>query len=84
MQLVSSYKKGTHIVPENASVLSTSDCSSLDLTFEGVQSLSVDGEIVDVEGKAHIEVIRGGINFVIPEGSAFIKSENVLPEELTV
>lgn len=84
VQLVSSYKKGTHIVPENASILSTSDCSSLDLTFEGLQSLSVDGEIVDVEGKAHIEVIRGGINFVIPEGSAFIKSENVLPEELTV
>ena len=84
VQLVSSYKKGTHIVPENASILSTADCTSLDLVFEGTQSLSIDGEIVDVDGKAHIEVIRGGINFVVPKGSEFKKSENVTPEELTV
>ena len=81
---MSSYKKGTHIVPENASILSTADCTSLDLVFEGTQSLSIDGEIVDVDGKAHIEVIRGGINFVVPKGSEFKKSENVTLEELTV
>lgn len=84
IQLVSSYKKGTHLVPENASILSTADSSSLDLTFEGTQSLSVDGEIVDVCGKASVKVLRGGINFVIPKGSEFIKSQNALCEELTV
>ena len=84
IQLVSSYKKGTHLVPENASILSTVDSNSLDLVFEGTQSLSVDGEIVDVCGKANIKVVRGGINFVIPKGSEFIKSQNALCEEPTV
>ena len=84
IQLVSSYKKGTHLVPENADILSTADCETLDLVFEGTQSLSVDGEIVDVCGKAHIEAIRGGISFIVPQGSEFLKSENALPEEITV
>ena len=84
VQLISSYKKGTHIVPENAAVLSTADCSSLDFVFEGTQSISVDGEVIDVDGKAHIEVIRGGVNFLLPKGSEFKKSENLVKEELAV
>ena len=84
IQLVSSYKKRTHLVPENANILSTADCETLDLVFEGTQSLSVDGEIVDVCDKAHIEVIRGGISFIIPKGSEFLKSDNLIPEELMV
>ena len=81
LQLVSSYKKGTHLVPENASILSTADCSSLDFIFDGTQSISVDGEIIDVNGKLHIEMIRGGINFIVPKGSEFLKIENALPEK---
>ena len=84
IQLVSSYKKGTHLVPENASILSTVDCSSLDLVFEGIQSASVDGEIHDIDGKLHIEIIRGGLNFVVPCGSSFIKEENKIAEEAIV
>ena len=84
IQLVSSYKKGTHIVPKNASVLSTENCSSLDLVFEGVQSASVDGEIHDIDKKLHIEVIRGGLNFLVPQGSSFLKEENKVAHEVLV
>ena len=84
LQLVSSYKKGTHLVPKNASVLSTEDCQTLDFVFDGVQSASVDGEIHDINGKLHFEVIRGGLNFIIPAGSEFIKEENKIKEEALV
>ncbi len=84
IQLVSSYKKGTHLVPENAAILSTEDCSSLDLVFEKTQSISVDGEIHDIDGKLHIEIVRGGLNFIVPAGSSFIKEENKLEEEVLV
>ena len=84
IQLVSSYKKGTHLVPENASILSTENSSSFDFVFEGVQSASVDGEIHDIDGKLHVEIIRGGLNFVVPAGSSFIKEENKVAQEALV
>ena len=82
--LVGSYKKGTHLVPQNASVLSTKDCKTLDLVFEGVQSASIDGEVRDINGTLRIEIIRNGLNFVIPKGSAFKKEENRIQEEALV
>ena len=84
VQLVSSYKKGTHIVPKNASILSTEDCTSLDIIFEKTQSISVDGEIHDIDGELHIEIVRGGLNFVVPAGSDFIKKENNVQKEVLV
>lgn len=84
IQLVSSYKKGTHLVPKNAHILSTEDCETLDFVFDGVQSASVDGEIHDIHGKLHFEIIRGGLNFVVPAGSAFIKEENNVAQEVLV
>ena len=84
LQLVSSYKKGTHLVAKNASILSSESYSSLDLVFEGTQSASVDGEIHDIEGKLHVEIIRDALNFVVPRGSSFIKEENKLTDEALV
>ena len=84
LSLVSSYKKGTHIVPKNAGILSCVSCDTLDLVFDGTQSVSVDGEIRDIEGSLHAEVIRGGLNFVVPSGSSFIKEENKAEAEVPV
>ena len=84
LQLVSSYKKGTHLIPENAAILSTVDCESLDLVFDGVQSISLDGELHDINGKLHFEIIRGGLNFIVPAGSSFIKEENNVRKEALV
>ena len=82
--LVSSYKKGTHIVPKNASILSSITCDSLDLTFEGSQSVSVDGEIREFDGAVHVEAVRNGLSFVVPVGSSFLKEENVSKTEVLV
>ena len=74
LMLVSSYKKGTHLVPKNDNILSAGTYNSIDLTFDGVQSISVDGEIRDVDGKLHIEPIHNGMRFLLPPSSA-LKSE---------
>lgn len=79
--LVSSYKKGTHLVPKNAKILSSASARSIDFRFPSTRSISIDGEINDVENDLHIEVMRGGLKFVIPAGSAFLKEEKARNKE---
>ncbi len=81
LMLVSSYKKGTHLVPKNEKILSSGTYDSIDFTFDGTQSISVDGEVREVEKELHIEAIRGGLRFLMPLGSTLVKEENKKVEE---
>ena len=84
LSLVSSYKKGTHLVPKNDSVLSANTCRSLDMIFEGVQSISIDGELYDIDRNLHVESLRGALKFIVPAGCDFIKEEKAAEELLGV
>ena len=83
LTLVSSYKKGTHICEKNAKILSSASCSTIDMRFDGIQSVSIDGEVNDIDRELHFSIKRGGLNFVIPEGSSFLKEQHER-EEATV
>jgi diacylglycerol kinase family enzyme len=73
--LVGSYKKGTHIVPKNEKLLSSQSAKTIDFRFPTTQSISIDGEITDIEKELHFEVMRGALRFVIPSGCSFTKEE---------
>ena len=73
--LVSSYKKGTHIVPKNADILSANVSKTIDMVFPSLQSISIDGELHDINHDLHIEVLHGALNFVLPKGSALAKNQ---------
>lgn len=75
ISLVSSYKSGTHIVPKNASLLSSGSCNTVDFRFPGIQSISIDGEVNDIDKELHFEIVHNGISFIIPKGSDFLKDD---------
>lgn len=75
LTLVSSYKKGTHIVPKNEKVITTGAGKTIDMRFPGMQSISIDGEVVDVDRELHFEVMPRAISFVLPEGMDFLKAQ---------
>jgi YegS/Rv2252/BmrU family lipid kinase len=79
LTLVSSYKKGTHIVPKNDKLLFTMKASSIRFEFPDIQSISVDGEIVDCS-ELTIKCVNEALSFVVPCGSA---SKNVNSERKT-
>lgn len=80
--LVSSYKKGTHLVPENDDILSSGTYDTIDFTFDGMQSISVDGEIREVDKQLHIEAIHDGLRFLVPLGSSLIKEDDTHKSEV--
>jgi len=80
LSLVPSYKSGTHLVPKNDDILSSGTFDSIDFTFDGTQSISIDGEVREVEKKLHIEAIRGGLRFLVPLGSALISKVKKMTE----
>ncbi len=75
LTLVSSYKKGTHICEKNAKILTTGSGSTVDMRFSGIQSISIDGEVNDIDRELHFEIKRGALDFVIPRGSEFLKEQ---------
>ena len=72
LSLVGRYKKGTHLVPELASVLQNHKLRNVDMVFDGGANISVDGEVVRVD-ELHLSVEEKGIRFVIPNGSKLLK-----------
>ena len=84
LSLVPSYKAGTHLVPKNDDILSTGTYNSIDFTFEGMQSVSVDGEIREIDKSLHIEAIHGGLCFLIPAGSVLAKEAEEAKKEALV
>jgi len=82
LSLVSSYKKGTHIVPKNEDILSAKTCKTLDMKFDGNQSISIDGELHEVNGTLHVEAIPHALKFLLPKGSEPLKAKKSTEPEL--
>ncbi len=69
ISIVGDYKSGKYLDREDlADLFEYVRCSRLDITFPAPHTVSVDGELEDVE-KLSISVEREGILFSIPEGS---------------
>ncbi len=86
ISIVGTYKKGTHICPKNDNILSTGSFDTVDLEFPQTQSISIDGELHDIERHLHLEVLRQAVRFVIPKGSDFLKelAREQYADEVTV
>ncbi len=84
ISLVSSYKSGTHICEKNADILTERVCKKLSFRFPTTQSISVDGEVNDIEKQLDFEVFPKAIRFIIPKGSEFLKADAKPKEEALV
>ena len=67
ISLVGSYKKGTHLVPKNESILKNKKIKKVEFKFEETQSASIDGEIFDFD-ELCIEVVPRAISVIVPRG----------------
>jgi YegS/Rv2252/BmrU family lipid kinase len=88
VSLVGSYKKGTHVIPQNADILEYLRCRKVHMKFDRPQNVCLDGEVRKMT-ECDIEVIPGGLHFILPTGCATIirpefcgdvqKQEEILP-----
>jgi YegS/Rv2252/BmrU family lipid kinase len=69
VKLVGTYKKGTHIIPQNAHILEYLRARRVHMKFEAPQNVCMDGEVRQMQ-ECDIEVIPGGLRFVLPVGCA--------------
>ncbi|MBQ7383485.1 MAG: YegS/Rv2252/BmrU family lipid kinase [Clostridia bacterium] len=67
ISLIGSYKKGTHIVPKNDSVLKNGKYEKIIFKFPQTQSASIDGEIFDFD-ELCIECVPNAIDIILPAG----------------
>ncbi len=68
VSLVGDYKKGTHLSPKFEKVLKNEKISSIQLLFNGITNVSVDGEVIQTD-KLCLSVCNRALRFVIPKGS---------------
>lgn len=67
LSLVGSYKKGTHVIPENADILEYGRCRKVHMLFDQPHNVCLDGEVRQMS-ECDIEVIPNGLHFVLPVG----------------
>ncbi|MBE6556957.1 MAG: hypothetical protein E7664_04340 [Ruminococcaceae bacterium] len=82
VSLVGSYKKGTHLVEKNKKLLQWQKLSEVDMTFDGVQSICIDGEITEVRS-LHMHILPRSLRFLLPCGVSYAAAEDCR-EEATV
>lgn len=76
ISMVGGYKNGSYI--ENARTLRhvrLYKCQKLDIVFDGEQSVCFDGEIEKCQ-ELHIEVLSSALNFSLPRGATYKRSDN--------
>lgn len=83
VMLVGDYKKGTHLTPKFAKVLTHQKASGIDVVFDHGANVSVDGEVIRYD-ELHVSVIPAGLRFLIPKGSAYRKENLRAKEEALV
>lgn len=71
VSLVGTYKKGTHVIPQNADILEYGRCRRVHMSFAQEQNVCLDGEVRQMK-ECDIEVIPGGLHFVLPEGCTVV------------
>ena len=74
LTLVGSYKKGTHLSdPRFEKVLTHKKSEGVDIVFDHPTNVSIDGEVIRYD-ELHVSLIKGGLRFLIPKGSAYRKA----------
>ncbi len=71
ISLVGTYKKGTHVIPQNADILEYGRCRRVHMSFAQAQNVCLDGEVRKMK-ECDVEVIPGGLRFVLPDGCATV------------
>ena len=69
VRLISSYKNGQHVVPENERYLQYVRGKSIHMQFPKVRNVCLDGEVVQMK-ECCVEIVPGALRFVLPRGSA--------------
>ena len=67
LTLVGQYKKGTHLVEKNAKILVHHKFKTIDMEFNGLQGVSIDGELAEME-KLRISCLSNAVRVVVPRG----------------
>lgn len=68
LTLIGKYKKGTHIIPRTRKFLKLLHCRSLRLEFPEVRSVSVDGELIEMQ-QCELEILPQALRLLVPRGS---------------
>ena len=74
ISIVGKYKKGTHLVYTD--ILQSTLANTVDMQFDSTTNISVDGEIVRVDG-LHLQAVKDAVNFVLPKGVKYVKQPTV-------
>ena len=80
LTIVGSYKKGTHL--RFSDILQSRMAEKIDIEFDKKTNISVDGEVVKVDGLS-VRIAKKAIKFLVPEGSEYIKASEIA-ETVTV
>ena len=80
LTIVGSYKNGTHLKYTN--ILQSKMAERIDIEFDNETNISVDGEVVRVDGLS-MRIVKGAVKFLVPEGSEYIKASE-MSEAITV
>jgi YegS/Rv2252/BmrU family lipid kinase len=72
IKLVGTYKKGTHVIPENADILEYTRARRVHMKFAKPQNVCMDGEVRQMS-ECRIDVLPRGLRFVLPAGSEIWK-----------
>jgi YegS/Rv2252/BmrU family lipid kinase len=80
ISIVGDYKKGTHITPKFDKVLKNLKAEVYDIAFDEPTNISVDGEIVKVDG-VRLCCERGALSFVMPRGIECISVQKATEKE---
>ena len=72
--LVGSYKAGTHLNEKTASIIFERNARTFEVAFDSPTQISVDGEIVTVEGMK-LECIPEAMSFLVPKGAVYVSEK---------
>ena len=79
LTLVGLYKKGTYVANQKArEVIDYVKCHTVHYFFDGVQSICVDGEIVEVTD-LEISVVRDALRLIVPSGVSYQPQAQPMP-----
>lgn len=79
LSLVKAYKDGSHIHnPKAKRVIDYVKCHTVRYTFGGMQSICVDGEVIEAQ-ELEISAVRNALCLVVPKGAAYVSAVEPMP-----
>ena len=83
VSIVGSYKSGTHLTEKNAAIIYERNASAIDVTFDEVTDISVDGEIVRADA-LRLECVPSAISLLVPKGAEYVHKNICEGETVTI